>query len=126
MSNKGGYVGGLELLIPLVEVVGGKQTTPETISWGMEFYKHWGKSPLHCRHEILGHLANRLQDVVNCEALHLITEGIATPAELDMALVEGPGLRWALIGSFMTGHLAAGEGGLRAVLNGKFGPDATK
>jgi len=112
-------------LIPLVEVVGGKQTTPETIRWSMEFYQHWGKSPLHCRHEILGHLANRLQDALSNEALHLIADGIATTAELDAALTTGPGLRWALMGSFLTGHLAAGKGGLREVLGGKFGPDVS-
>jgi len=112
-------------LIPLVEVVGGKQTAPETINWAMEFYKHWGKSPLHCRHEILGHLANRLQDALNCEAMYLISDGIATTDELDAALTAGPGLRWALMGSFMTGHLAAGEDGLRAVLGGKFGHDVS-
>jgi len=113
-------------LIPLVEVVGGKQTAPETINWAMEFYKHWGKSPLHCRHEILGHLANRLQNALSNEAMHLFAEGIATPSELDAALTAGPGLRWALIGPFLTGHLAAGEAGLRDVLDGKFGSNFSK
>ena len=111
-------------LIPLVEVVGGQQTAPETINWAMAFYKHWGKTPLHCRSEITGHLANRLQDAIVNEAVRLVTDGIATTGEIDTALSAGPGLRWALMGTFMTGHLAAGEGGLRDALTGKFDPDA--
>ena len=108
-------------LIPLVEVVGGKQTAPETIDWAMEFYQHWGKTPLHCRIETPGHLANRLQDAVLSEAMQLIADGVATTGELDTALTAGPGLRWALIGSLLTAHMAAGGAGLRDVLNGKFG-----
>lgn len=113
-------------LIPLVEVVGGQQTAPETLSWAMAFYQRWGKTPLHCRTEIPGHLANRLQDALANEAIHLIADGIATADELDAALTTGPGLRWALIGSFLTGHIAAGEAGLRDTLGGKFGPDLSK
>ena len=58
--------------------------------------------------------------------MHLIADGIATTDELDAVLTAGPGLRWALIGSFLTGHIAAGEAGLRDTLAGKFGPDVSK
>ena len=111
-------------LIPLVEVVGGKHTAPETIQWAMEFYQHCGKAPLHCRVEKPGHLANSLQDALLNEAIRLIADGIATTGELDMALTAGPGLRWALIGSFLSAHIAAGEGGLRDIFTGKFDPGA--
>lgn len=108
-------------LLPLVEVVGGEQTAPETIDWAMAFYRHCGKTALHCNKEMPGHFANRLQDAVMGEMLHLIAEGAASTADLDTALTAGPGLRWTLIGSFITGHMAAGEGGLREVFNGKYG-----
>lgn len=108
-------------LVPLVEVVGGEKTSPETIRWAMAFYQHWGKTPLHCRVEKIGHLANRLQDAVFAEAMQLVADGVATTDELDTALSAGPGLRWALLGSFLTAHMAA-EGGLEDVLGGKFGP----
>lgn len=108
-------------LMPLVEVVGGKQTSPEVVHWAMAFYQHWGKSPLHCRTEVLGHIANRLQSAIQAEAMQLVADGVATTDELDAALTDGPGLRWALIGSFLTGHMASGSAGLRDVLEGKFG-----
>lgn len=112
-------------LIPLVEVVGGQQTAPETIRWAMEFYRHWGKTPLHCRAETSGHLGNRLQAALGGEARKLVAEGIASTGDVDAALSAGPGLRWALIGSFMTEHIAAGEGGLRDTLMGKFDAEAS-
>jgi len=108
-------------LVPLVEVVGGEQTAPETIEWAMAFYRHWGKTPLHCRTESPGHIANRLQDAVLTEAMQLIAEGVATTDEVDTALSAGPGIRWALMGPLLTMHMAAGEGGLSDVLSGKFG-----
>ena len=111
-------------MIPLVEVVGGQQTASETIHWAMEFYQYWGKAPLHCRKEISEHLANRLQSVIANEAEQLVAKGIATTGEVDAVLTSGPGLRWALIGSFMTGHIAAGDGGLRDTLSGKFDAEA--
>ena len=109
-------------LMPLVEVVGGQQTSPEAIQWAMDFYQSCGKTPLHCRTEIYGHLANRLQDALRVEALQLVVEGLATTAEIDTALTAGPGMRWALLGTFFTANMAA-EGGLAEVLGGKFGND---
>lgn len=107
-------------LIPLVEVVGGQHTAPDALRWTMGFYRHWGKTPLHCRAEVPGHLGNRLQAAVGNEARQLVAEGLATTGDIDTALTAGPGLRWALLGYFMIGHLAAGEGGLRDTLMGKF------
>ena len=57
--------------------------------------------------------------------MRLIADGIATTGEVDTALSAGPGLRWAFMGSFMTLYLAAGEGGLRDALAGKFDPDVS-
>lgn len=112
-------------LLPLVEVVAGRHTSPEAASWAMSFYQHWGKSPLLCRAETPGHLGNRLQAAIGAEARKLVTEGIATTSDVDAALSSGPGMRWALIGSFMTEHIAAGDGGLRETLMGKFDADSS-
>jgi len=103
-------------LMPLVEVVGGEKTAPEAIRWAMEFYQHWGKQPLHCRFEIEGHLANRLQASISREMMHLIADGKATTGELDAALTNGPGLRWALMGTWLTYALSSGDKDIREVL----------
>jgi carnitine 3-dehydrogenase len=44
--------------------------------------------------------------------LHLVAEGVATVADVDAAISEGPGLRWALMGPHLTFHLAGGAGGM--------------
>ena len=99
-------------LIPLVEVVGGERTAPETVDAAVAFYRHIGKHPIHLRKEAPGHLANRLQSALWREAVHAVAEGVATVADVDAAVAYGPGLRWALMGPHLTFHLAGGEGGM--------------
>jgi carnitine 3-dehydrogenase len=99
-------------LIPLVEVVGGDQTSAATIEQAMEFYRSIGKFPIHVRTEVIGHVANRLQAAVFREAIHLVYSGVASAADVDAAIAYGPGLRWALMGPLLTFHLAGGEGGI--------------
>jgi carnitine 3-dehydrogenase len=108
-------------LIPLVEVVGGARTDPGTVDWAVEFYAHVGKQPLKLARELPGFLANRLQEAVWREALHMVAAGEATVEEIDAAMVYGPGLRWALMGPCLTFHLAGGEGGMAHMLD-HFGP----
>jgi 3-hydroxyacyl-CoA dehydrogenase len=100
-------------LIPLVEVVGGERTAPETIERTLAFYESIGKRPIHIRKEVKGHVANRLQAALWREAVHLVAEGVATVADVDAAIAHGPGLRWAIMGPHLTFHLAGGSGGMK-------------
>lgn len=104
-------------LIPLVEVVGGARGSPEAVVAAMAFYRAIGKHPIEIRKEVPGHLANRLQAAIWREAVHLVAEGVATVADVDAAISEGPGLRWALMGPHTTFHLAGGEGGIAHFLH---------
>ena len=104
-------------LIPLVEVVGGAKASPEAVAAAMDFYRAIGKHPIALAKEVPGHLANRLQAALWREAVHLVAEGVATVADVDAAISEGPGLRWALMGPHLTFHLAGGEGGMQHFLN---------
>lgn len=99
-------------IVPLVEVVGGKQTARWAIDRAMDFYRTIGKHPIEIRKEVPGHLANRLQAALWREAVHLVADGVATVADVDAAISEGPGLRWALMGPHLTFHLAGGAGGM--------------
>ncbi len=108
-------------LIPLVEVVGGERTDPAAVDWAVAFYNHFGKYGLKMTRELPGFLANRLQDAVWREALHMVAAGEATVEELDASIVQGPGLRWALMGPCLTFHLAGGAGGMAHMLD-HFGP----
>jgi carnitine 3-dehydrogenase len=56
------------------------------------------------------------------EAVHLLAEGVANVADIDTAISEGPGLRWALMGPHLTFHLAGGMGGISHFLDQFAGP----
>jgi carnitine 3-dehydrogenase len=99
-------------VIPLVEVVGGARTAPETVERAIAFYRDIGKYPIHVRKEVTGHLVNRLQAALWREAVHLVAEGVATVADVDAGIAYGPGLRWAIMGPHLTFHLAGGVGGM--------------
>ncbi len=103
-------------LIPLVEVVG-PHAGRAAIDAAMGFYRLVGKRPIEIRKEVPGHVANRLQAAMWREAVHLVAEGVASVADVDAAVSEGPGLRWALMGPSLTFHLAGGEGGMAHFLH---------
>lgn len=100
-------------LIPLVEVVGGRATDSSVIDWTQAFYDHLGKKTIRIEKEAPGHVANRMQVALYREAIHLVLEGIASPADVDAAIAYGPGLRWALMGPHALHELAGGQGGMR-------------
>lgn len=99
-------------MIPLVEVVGGKRTSPAVIERALAFYREIGKRPIHIRKEVRGHLVNRLQAALWREAIHLVADGVASVADVDAGIAYGPGLRWAIMGPHLTFHLAGGVGGM--------------
>jgi carnitine 3-dehydrogenase len=108
-------------LLPLVELVGGNRTAPATIEAAGRFFTYIGMHPLHVRHEVPGHLTDRLQEAIWREILHMVNEGVATTGELDDSITYGPGLRWAAMGTNLIYHLAGGESGMRHML-AQFGP----
>ena len=108
-------------LLPLVEVVAGRQTSTEAVDAALTHYDDLVMHPLVVRTEIEGYLSDRLQEALWREILHLVNDGVATTRELDEAVHYGPGLRWAGMGTNLTFHLAGGEEGMRHML-GQFGP----
>src|SRR5699024_10784051 len=77
--------------------------------------------PLIVRNEIEGHIADRLMEAIWREGLHIVNDGVATTEEVDVSIIYGPGLRWALMGPFMTLHMVGGPAGMRHLLK-QFGP----
>ena len=109
-------------LIPLVEVIGGAQTSSDVVERTMRFYADIGKRPIHPRKEVKGHIANRLQAALWREAFNLVDQGVASVKDIDAAIAHGPGLRWALLGPFMNLHLSGGEAGIEHLLDHLGGP----
>ena len=78
-------------------------------------------NPIMVKKELPGYLSDRLQEALWREALHIINEGYATTEELDRAIEDGPGIRYSLMGTFLTFHLAGGKSGMKHMLK-QFGP----
>src|SRR2546430_247970 len=108
-------------LLPLVELVGGRQTSTAALDAASTFFTYLGMHALRVRREVPGHLTDRLQEALWREILHLVNEDVATTGELDDSIVYGPGLRWAAMGTNLIYHLAGGESGMRHMLR-QFGP----
>jgi len=108
-------------LLPLVELVKGKKTKNNFIKKSEIFYRSLGMQPLIVKKEIEGYLSDRLQESMWRESLHIINENLASTDDLDKAIINGPGLRWSLMGTFLTFHLAGGKLGMRHMLK-QFGP----
>ena len=108
-------------LLPLVELVPGKKTSKANILKANRFYSKIGMKTLTLKKELPGYLSDRLQESMWRESLHIINEGYASTKDLDDAIIYGPGLRWSLMGTFLTFHLAGGESGMKHMLE-QFGP----
>jgi len=99
-------------VIPLVEVVGGAKTSPETIETTMAFYASIGKKPIRLYKALPGHVANRLQAALYKEVLYLIQQGVLSVEDADAAVSYGPGPRWGVMGPSLQWHLGGGAGGI--------------
>ena len=108
-------------LLPAVEIVPGKKTAKKYLNKANKFYKSISMNPIIVKHELPGYLSDRLQEALWREGLHIINEGHATTEDLDRAIEDGPGLRWSLMGTFLTFHLAGGKSGMKHMLE-QFGP----
>lgn len=97
-------------LIPLVELCGTSQTAAATVDRADAFMRRVGQAPVKLAREIEGFLLNRLQWALLGEAMHLVGEGICTPAEIDRVMTEGLARRWAFLGPFAVAHLNASDG----------------
>jgi len=104
-------------LLPLVEVVGGVLTAPEAVDWAMAFFIRLGKRPIRVRREVPGYVANRMTAALYREAVDLVASGVASVEDVDAAIANGPGLRWAVMGPHLLYHLGGGSGGYRGYLD---------
>ena len=108
-------------MCPGVEIVPGKKTKKNFLNKANKFYQSISMNPIMVKKELPGYLADRLQEALWREALHIVNEGYASTKDLDRSIEDGPGLRWSLMGTFLTFHLAGGKAGMKHMLE-QFGP----
>jgi 3-hydroxybutyryl-CoA dehydrogenase len=86
-------------IIPLVDVVPGPRTAPETVDRTLALLESLGKTPVRCG-DSPGFIGPRLQVLLMNEAVRLVEEGVATAEDVDRAFKAGMGFRYASIGIF--------------------------
>jgi 3-hydroxybutyryl-CoA dehydrogenase len=85
-------------LIPLVEVVQTGDSSPQAIEFALDILRRAGKHPIHCRKDVPGFVANRMQHALWREALYIVEQGIADAATVDEAVRLSFGMRLPQLG----------------------------
>ncbi len=93
------------LLMPLVEVIAGGDTTPAVIDRMVALLQGMGKQPVVVRRDVPGFLWNRLQFALLREAVWLAENDVSSPEDIDLVVREGLAKRWRLTGPFETAEL---------------------
>lgn len=91
-------------LLPLCELVVGKDTSEETVERMRELVIGLNKKPVVVK-DINGFLINRIQFAILREALYIVETGAATVEDIDNVMKYGLGLRYAALGPFLTADL---------------------
>ena len=103
-------------LIPLVEIVPGKFTDPQTTDRVRDWLRELGRIPITLKREVPGNVVGRIAGAVWRECIDLVLSGVVDVDDIDRAVSLGPGLGWAAAGPHLTYHLGAGEGGVTLFL----------
>jgi 3-hydroxybutyryl-CoA dehydrogenase len=85
-------------IVPLVEIVPGPHTTPETVATTKSIIDGLGKQTIVLKKFLPGFIANRLQAALSREVYHLLDNGYATPEDIDKATKASFGLRIPILG----------------------------
>jgi carnitine 3-dehydrogenase len=103
-------------LIPLVEIVPGKFTAPQTVELVHGWLRALGRIPITLKREVPGNAVGRIAAAVWRECIDLVLSGVMDVDDIDRAVSLGPGLGWAAAGPHLTYHLGADEGGVKEFL----------
>jgi 3-hydroxybutyryl-CoA dehydrogenase len=85
-------------IIPLVDVVKGPQTDPESVQLMTDVLKGIGKKPVVFKKMVPGYVVTRLQVAFNREVLWMLDNDYLSPEELDDAAKWGLAMRMMIVG----------------------------
>ena len=92
-------------LIPVVEVCGGPQTSPEVVTWACDMLKSVGQVPAVMNKEVDGFIINRLQFAILREAWSMWADGIASAEAIDTSFKMTLGRRYSVTGPIESAEL---------------------
>ena len=121
----GGHPYNPAYLIPLIEITKGEKTWDSYVARAKGIYESMGKVPVVLNKETIGFIANRYQSAIHREAVDLVENGVCSVEDADKALVYSVGIRWGILGQYLTMHLGAAPEGIGG-FNEKYGIDEAK
>lgn len=74
------------VLMRLVELVKGLETSEDTLRRAKDFARSLGKETVVCLKDSPGFLTSRISAILRMEALHMLEEGLASPEDIDKAV----------------------------------------
>jgi 3-hydroxybutyryl-CoA dehydrogenase len=87
-------------LMPIVEIIPGDKTSPETVDRTTRLMAQAGKLPVHVKKDAPGFVGNRLLHALYREAMFIVEQGIADTETVDLVLKYGPGMRFQVMAPF--------------------------
>lgn len=97
------------VLIPLVEVIQGAQTSDATVAATIDLLSSVGKKPAHVKKDVAGFVANRLQHALWREAIAMVADGICDARTVDDCVKNSFGLRLPVLGPLENADLVGLE-----------------
>lgn len=85
-------------VMPLVEIVRGEKTSDEVVRRARDLCAAIGKEVIEVKSDLAGFVVNRLQYAMLREALHLVSEGVASIEDVDRAVETTLAPRWSAAG----------------------------
>lgn len=92
-------------ILPLVEIVVGDLTAPETVQLTADLLTRAGKRPVVLKRHIPGFIGNRLQYALFREAVSLVQMGVCTPEDVDTVVEMSFGRRLTTAGPLKTADI---------------------
>ncbi|MCF8032837.1 MAG: 3-hydroxyacyl-CoA dehydrogenase family protein [Desulfarculaceae bacterium] len=86
-------------IIPLVEMVGAPQTSPDKVARVKELLESLGTVCVVLKKFLPGFIINRFQRVMGREVFHLMEQDVADPREIDRAVRASIGIRLPVLGA---------------------------
>lgn len=85
-------------IIPMIEVIGGEKTAPETVATIRDLIRSIGLLPVVVKKDVPGFVENRVLYALLREAVDLVERGVIEPQDLDTCVSWGIGYKVAVIG----------------------------
>ena len=85
-------------IIPMIEVIGGEQTAPETVETIREFIRSLGLLPVVLKQDVPGFVENRVLYALLREVVDLVERGVIEPEDIDTCVSWGIGYKLAVVG----------------------------